>query len=148
MYFRVPLKSSPSIGPTSPASLRLQIPYGQFLSGPNSRPEWRELKFSAICILRSPDPGNSLSPPVFINAAATDFTNLVGSVEQGYTAIRVEGTLASHLSPSLAPSWMSRPLFPTKPCRTTSVLIGKSSWSGRYGPPHDGHPPSLPGRCP
>ncbi len=27
---------------------------------------------------------------------------------------------------SLAPSWKSRPLLPTKPCRTTSALIGKS----------------------
>ncbi len=38
----------------------------------------------------------------------------------------VEDTLASHLSPYLAPSWKSRPLLPTKPCRTTSALIGKS----------------------
>ncbi len=61
------------------------------------------------------------------NAAAADFTNLVGSVEQGYTAMPViEDTLASHLSPSLAPSWKSRPLLPSKPCRTTSALIGKS----------------------
>ncbi len=58
---------------------------------------------------------------------AADFTNLVGSVEQGYTAMPVvEDTLASHLSPSLAPSWKSRPLLPSKPCRTTSALIGKS----------------------
>ncbi len=61
------------------------------------------------------------------NAAAADFTNLVGSVEQGYNDIPlVEDTLASHLLPSLAPSWKSRPLLPTKPCRTTSALIGKS----------------------
>ncbi len=38
----------------------------------------------------------------------------------------VEDTLASHLSPALAPSWKSRPLLPTKPCRTTSALIRKS----------------------
>ncbi len=38
----------------------------------------------------------------------------------------IEDTLASHLSPSLAPSWKSRPLLPSKPCRTTSALIGKS----------------------
>ncbi len=38
----------------------------------------------------------------------------------------VEDTLASHLSPSLAPSWKSHPLLPSKPCRTTSALIGKS----------------------
>ncbi len=38
----------------------------------------------------------------------------------------IEDTLASHLSPSLAPSWKSRPLLSSKPCRTTSALIGKS----------------------
>ncbi len=48
-------------------------------------------------------------------------------MEQGYTAIPVvEDTLASHLSSSLAPSWKSRPLLPTKPFMTTSALIGKS----------------------
>ncbi len=61
------------------------------------------------------------------NAAAADFTKLVGSVEQGYTAMPVvEDTLASHLSPSLAPSWKSCTLLPSKSCRTTSALIGKS----------------------
>ncbi len=35
-------------------------------------------------------------------------------------------TLASHLSTSLAPSWKSLLHLPTKPCRTTSALIGKS----------------------
>ncbi len=51
----------------------------------------------------------------------------MGSVEQGYTAMPViEDTLASHLSPSLALSWKSRPLLSSKPCRTTSALIGKS----------------------
>ncbi len=35
----------------------------------------------------------------------------------------LEDTLASHLSPSLAPSWKSRPLLPSKPCRATSALI-------------------------
>ncbi len=38
----------------------------------------------------------------------------------------VKDTLASHLSPSLAPSWKSRALLTTKPSRTTSALIGKS----------------------
>ncbi len=38
----------------------------------------------------------------------------------------VEDMLAAHLLPNSAPSWKSRPLFPSKPCRTTSVLIGKS----------------------
>ncbi|KAF4098546.1 hypothetical protein G5714_020576 [Onychostoma macrolepis] len=48
--------------------------------------------------------------------AAADFTNLVGSVEQGYTAIlAIEDTLATHLSPSSVPSWKSGPVLPTKP---------------------------------
>ncbi len=62
-----------------------------------------------------------------LSKCRNDFTNLVGSVEQAYTAMPViEDNLASHLSPSLAPSWKSRPLLPSKPCRTTSALIGKS----------------------
>ncbi len=99
----------------------------RFLSGPNSRPERRKLPF-----LRDlhQEISRSWKQPFFsrlTNAAAADFTNLVGSVEQGYTAMPVvEDTLASRLSPSLAPSWKSRPLLPTKPCRTTSALIGKS----------------------
>ncbi|KAF4114059.1 hypothetical protein G5714_004282 [Onychostoma macrolepis] len=88
----------------------------RFLSGPNSRPERRKLPFFSDLhheISRSwKQPFSSR----LTNAAAADFTNLVGSVEQGYTAIPViEDTLASHLSPSLAPSWKSRPLLPTKP---------------------------------
>ncbi len=34
--------------------------------------------------------------------------------------------VAAHLSPNSAPSWKSRPVLPSKPCRTTSALIGKS----------------------
>ncbi len=49
--------------------------------------------------------------------AAVDFTDLIGSVEQGYAA--------GHLSLNSAPSWKSRPLLLFKPCRTTSALIGK-----------------------
>ncbi len=42
------------------------------------------------------------------NAAAADFTNLVGSVEQGYATVpAVEGMLAPHLSPISTPSWKS-----------------------------------------
>ncbi len=98
-----------------------------FLSGPNSWPERRKLPFFSDLhheISRSwKQPFSSR----LTNAAAADFTNLVGSVEQGYTIIPVvEDTLASHLSPSLAPSLKSRPLLSTKPCRTTYALIGKS----------------------
>ncbi len=68
------------------------------------------------------------------NKAAADFANLVGSVEQGYAAILViEDTLASHISPSLLPSWKSCPLLPTKPYRTTSALIGKSYSAAQAG---------------
>ncbi len=81
----------------------------RLLSGSVSRPTRRKLPFF-------PD-----------NAAATDFTNLVGSVEQGYAAVpAVEDALAAHLSPNFALSWKSHPLLPSKPCKTTSALIGKS----------------------
>ncbi len=99
----------------------------QFLSCPNSKPTWRKLPF--FCDLHH-EISRSWKQPLFsrlTNAAAADFTNLVGSVEHGYTAIPVvEDTLASHISPSLAPSWKSCPLLPTKQCRTNSALIGKS----------------------
>ncbi len=120
----------------------------QFLSGPNSRPERRKLTFFSDLHQEISRSWKQPFSSRLTNAAAADFTNLVGSVEQGYTAIPVvEDTLASHLLPSLAPSWKSRPLLPTKPCRTTSALIGKSyiaAGSGKHGPPYDGHPPSPP----
>ncbi len=119
--FHAPLSSSLWIGPTSPASLKRRNSTSGSLAARIPDLNGGSCHFSAICIRRSPDPGSSLNP------AAADFTNLVGSVEQGYTAIPVvEDTLATHLSPSLAPSWKSCPLLPTKPCRTTFALIGKS----------------------
>ncbi len=99
----------------------------RFLSGPNFRPKRRKLPFFSDLHQEISRFWKQLFSSRLTNAAAADFTNLVGSVEQGYTAIPVvEDILASHLSPSLAPSWKSRPLLPTKPCRTTSALIGKS----------------------
>ncbi len=95
--------------------------------GPNSRPERRKLPFFSDLHQEISRSWKQPFSSRLTNAAAADFTNLVCSVEQGYTAIPVaEDTLASHLSPSLAPSWKSRPLLPTMPCRTTSALIGKS----------------------
>ncbi len=48
-------------------------------------------------------------------------------LEQGYAAVPVvEDKLAAHLSTTSAPSWKAHPLLPSKPCRTTSALIGKS----------------------
>ncbi len=98
-----------------------------FLSGAHSKPERRKLPFFSD--LHREISGSWKQPfsSRLTNAAAADFTNLVGSVEQGYTAMPVvEDTLASQLSPSLAPSWKSSPLLPSKLCRTISALIGKS----------------------
>ncbi len=99
----------------------------RFLIGAHSKPERRKLPFFSDLHREISSSWKQPFSSRLTNAAATDFTNLVGSVEQGYTAMPViEDTLASHLSPSLAPSWKSRPLLPSKPCRTTSALIGKS----------------------
>ncbi len=87
--------------------------------------DWPDEPAASLELRSSTSASSSVHIPSLTNAAAADFTNLVGSVEQGYTAMPVmEDTLASHLSPSLAPSWKSRPLLPSKPCRTTSALIG------------------------
>ncbi len=60
------------------------------------------------------------------------------------------GTLQSrrsrtHFLPTSTPSGKSRPLLPSKPCRTTSALLFKS-YSGKSicGSPHYGHPSVLP----
>ncbi len=99
----------------------------RFLSGPISRPERRKLPFFSDLHQEISRSWRQPFSSRLTNAAAADFTKLVGSVEQGYTAIPVvEDNLASHLSPSLAPCWKSRLLLPSKPCRTTSALIGKS----------------------
>ncbi len=99
----------------------------RFLRGPNSKPEQRKLPFFGDLHQEISRSWKQPFSSCLTNAAAADVTKLVGSVEQGYTAMPVvEDTLASHLSPSLVPSWKSRPLLPTKPCRTTSALIGKS----------------------
>ncbi len=114
----------------------------RFLSGPNSRPERRKLPFFSDLHQEISRSWKQPFSSRLTNVAAADFTNLVGSVEQGYTAMPVvEDTLASHLSPSLAPSWKSRPLLPTKPCRTYFLPYREvlhRGRSGRHGPPHDG----------
>ncbi len=99
----------------------------RFLIGAHSKLERRKLPFFSDLHREISSSWKQTFSSRLTNAAAADFTNLVGSVEQGYTAMPViEDTLASHLSPSLAPSLKSRPLLPSKPCRTTSALIGKS----------------------
>ncbi len=145
-----PPKCSPSIGTMSPRESQSSKLDERFLSGPYSRHSWRKLPFFNDLhheISRSwKQPFSSR----LTNVATADFTNPVGSVEQGYTAIPVvENMLASHLSLSLAPMWKSRPLLPTKPCRTTSTLIGNSYMAaGQTSMALHTSLPGLPGRCP
>ncbi len=113
--------------PDEPRESRASKLDERFLSGAHSKPERRKLPFFSDLHREISSSWKQPFSSRLTNAAAADFTNLVGSVEQGYTAMPViEDTLASHLSPSLAPSWKFRPLLPSKPCRTTSALIGKS----------------------
>ncbi len=113
--------------PDEPRESRASKLDERFLIGAHSKLERRKLPFFSDLHREFSSSSKQLFSSRLTNAAAADFTNLVGSVEQGYTAMPVtEDTLASHLSPSLAPSWKSRPLLPSKPCRTTSALIGKS----------------------
>ncbi len=123
--FRALLRSSRWIGPTSPASLKHRNSTSGSLAA-RIPAEQRKLLFcrrSALGDLQIPE--TAVFPSRLTNATAAD--QPCGYVEQSYTAMPVvEDTLASHLSPSLAPSWKSHPLLPTKPCKTTSALIGKS----------------------
>ncbi len=122
-----PREESCSSWPDEPCESRASKLDERFLSGAHSKPERRKLPFFSDLHRGISSSWKQPFSSRLTNAAAADFTNLVGSVEQGYTAMPViEDTLASHLSPSLAPSWKSRPLLSSKPCRTTSALIGKS----------------------
>ncbi len=95
----------------------------RFLSGPNSRPERRKLPFFSDLHQEISRSWKQPFSSCLTNVAAADFTNLVGSVEQGYTAIPVvEDTLASHLSPplwclpaSLVPSFQLSHVGPLPP---------------------------------
>ena len=61
------------------------------------------------------------------NAAAADFATISDMANRGYAAMPpVEETLAEHLAPNSATAWKSRPLLPSKACRVTSSLVGKS----------------------
>ncbi len=113
--------------PDEPRESRASKLDERFLIGAHSKPERRKLPFFSDLHREISSSWKQPFSSHLTNAAAADFTNLVGSVEQGYTTMPViEDTLTSHLSPSLAPSWKPRPLLPSKPCRTTSALIGKS----------------------
>ncbi len=136
--FRAPLRSLCWIGPTSRASLELRNSMSGSLAAQIPSLNGGRLGRLPFFGDLHQEISRSWKQPFssrLTNTAAADFTNLVGSVEQGYTAMPVvEDTLASYLSPSLAPSWKSRPLLPSKPCGTTSALIGKSDFAaGKAG---------------
>ncbi len=96
--------------PDEPRESRASKLDERFLSGSNSKPERRKLPFFGYLHQEISRSWKQPFSSRLTNAAAADFTNLVGSVEQGYTAMPVvEDTLASHLSPSLVPSWKSPP---------------------------------------
>ncbi len=97
--------------PDEPRESRTSKLDDRFLIGAHSKLERRKLPFFSDLHREISSSWKQPFSSRLTNAAAADFTNLVGSVEQGYTAMPViEDTLASHLSPSLAPSWKSRPL--------------------------------------
>ncbi len=58
---------------------------------------------------------------------AADFATITDKVGHGYAMKQsVEETLAVHLAPNSAEDWKSCPLLPSKKCRVTSSLVGKS----------------------
>ncbi len=98
--------------PDEPRESRASKLDDRFLIGAHSKLERRKLPFFSDLHREISSSWKQPFSSRLTNAAAADFTNLVGSVEQGYTAMPViEDTLASHLSPSLAPSWKSHPSF-------------------------------------
>ncbi len=88
----------------------------RFLIGAHSKPERRKLPFFSDLQREISSSWKQPFSSRLTNAAAADFTNLVGSVEQGYTAMPViEDTLASHLwllLGSPAPSFLSSRVGP------------------------------------
>ncbi|KAF4096133.1 hypothetical protein G5714_023736 [Onychostoma macrolepis] len=86
----------------------------RFLSGPNSRPEWRKLPFFSDLhheISRSWKQPFSSS---LTNVAAADFTNLVGSVEQGYTAIPAVSSVVEKFRSAKSQSAALRQFMPRR----------------------------------
>ncbi len=110
--------------PDEPRESRASKLDERFLIGAHSKLERRKLLFFSDLHREISSSWKQPFSSRLTNAAAADFTNLVGSVEQGYTAMPViEDTLASHLSPSLAPSWKSRPLLPAGMALHTMAIL-------------------------
>ncbi len=112
----------------------------QFLSGPNSRPERRKLPFFSDLHHEISRSWKQPFSSCLTNAAAADFTNLVGSVEQGYTAIPViEHTLASRhlwqLLGSPAPSFQPNHVGPLPPLSGSPTLqLVRQAWPSTLWP--------------
>ncbi len=84
--------------PDEPLESRASKLDDRFLIGAHSKLERRKLPFFSDLHREISSSWKQPFSSRLTNAAAADFTNLVGSVEQGYTAMPViEDTLASHL---------------------------------------------------
>ncbi len=105
--------------PDEPRESQLSKLDERFLSDPHSRPEWRKLSFFSDLHHKI---SRSWKQPFSSHLTNTEAADFCGAGLYHHSSGR--GHIS--LSPSLAHSWKFRPLLPTKPCRTTSTLIGKS----------------------
>ncbi len=134
--------------PDEPRESRASKLDERFLIGAHSKLERRKLPFFSDLHREISSSWKQPFSSHLTNAAAADFTNLVGSVEQGYTAMPVieEFGLTSF---TLFGSFLEVPPPPSfqavldhfRPYREV-LHRGRS---GRYGPSHNGHPSGLPG---
>ncbi len=113
----------------------------RFLSGSGSCPG-ESCPSSLTCTIRFPGLGSRHSPLASLMRRAADFTNLVGSVEQGYaTVLAIEG---SH---SCAPLAEFHPLLPSKPVMhedaVSSPLLRPGSCPSLQGDVQRGDPPLI-----
>ncbi len=125
MCFRVAPKSSPSISPTSPTILSLPNSMSRFLIGPNSRPERRKLPFFSDLhheISRSWKQPFSSRP---YERGCCWFHQSSGFCGTGLYR-HPSGRGHTSLPPLAVSGTLMEALLPTKSCRTTSALIGKS----------------------
>ncbi len=92
--------------PNEPQKSRSSKLDERFLSGSGSRPTRRKLPFFPDLHHKVSRSWKQPFSSRLTNAAAADFTNLVGSVEQVYATVpAVEETLAAHFSPNPALSF-------------------------------------------
>ncbi len=123
--FRMPPKSLRWIDPMSPASLELRSSTIASSSARIPSLKGRSCHFSVICIERSPVPGSSHFPLALLTRQPLTSPTLWVLWSRVTPPCRWLRILWPHI---FHPLWLllSRPLLPSKPCRTTSALIGKS----------------------